>query len=452
MDRKRYVVMGAGQVGFQLARSLSQEGHLVTVIELDEERRLQVDEQLDVMVVAGNGAEVQVLEAAQVGNCDLFMAVSSFEEANLAASLLAKRLGARRTAVRVEGAAREVSHRELYEDVFEIDLLLSTQLLTTTSVLNRVRGHNTMAVEHFAGGKVQLRKIVLDASSPLVQKPLREVELPTATLVVAFYRGEELIIPGGDDLAQVGDEALIVGETEVIDRFERMVGGRAERLGTVFVGGGGPVAQLVAESLERSGVTIKIIEKDRELARSLAARFPRAEVLLGDITDLALLRAERAGNAAFFIALTNHDETNLMASLLAQELGVPQVIALVHRAETSHLWRRLGLVQVFSPRALANERIHEYIANGYNANIVSLRRGKAQVLERRLHPASPAAGVSLAEMTPPRGLRVGAVVRGERVFVPTGKDRLEVGDQVILFVAAEELDTVQLLFPGREAR
>jgi trk system potassium uptake protein TrkA len=174
-------------------------------------------------------------------------------------------------------------------------------------------------------------------------------------------------------------------------------------------------------------------------------------VLHGDATDLALLKAERVRDAAFFVAVTGHDESNLMASLVAQELGVPQVVALVDRAETSHLWRRLGLMQVFSPRALAYERIHEYIEGGYSANIVSLRRGAAQVLERRLHPASPAAGVTLAEFSPPRGLIVGAVVRGGKVFVPRGPDRLEAGDLVILFVHAEELATVQLLFPGGDA-
>ena len=126
-------------------------------------------------------------------------------------------------------------------------------------------------------------------------------------------------------------------------------------------------------------------------------------------------------------------------------------LRVVDRAETSHLWRRLGLMQVFSPRALAYERIHEYIEGGYSANIVSLRKGAAQVLERRLHPASPAAGVTLAEFSPPRGLIVGAVVRGGKVFVPRGPDRLEAGDLVILFVHAEELATVQLLFPGGDA-
>lgn len=450
MGRKRYVVMGAGEVGFHLARSLSAEDHDIVIVDQDPRPLVRADEELDVLTVAGNGAHLPVLERARVAECDLFMAVSSSDEANLAASLLAKSLGARRTVVRVGAADEVVSHRQVYEDVFRVDLLMSTQLLTTARILNLIRGHNTVAVEYFAGGKVQLRRILLREGSPLTLRPLKDVDLPEDSLVVALFRGAELIIPGGEDRARPGDDALILGKTEVISRFERMVTDRPERLGRVVIAGGGATGVTVARALEGVEVEVRIIERSRERSRELAALFPRFEILHGDATDLNLLKAERIDRAKTFVALCGHDDTNLMATLLAQELGVPQVVALVDRGETSHLWKRLGLLQVFSPRSLAYERVREYIESGYSANIVSLQRGQAQVVERRLFEASPAAGVTLAEMSPPRGLIVGAVVRGRKVFVPRGPDRLEAGDLVILFVREEELGTVQLLFPGRE--
>jgi len=452
MERRRYVVMGAGEVGYHLARSLSQEDHDVVVIDRDPARVERIGEELDVLVVPGNGAHLPVLQQAGVDRADLFMAVSSSDEANLAASLLAKRLGAARSVVRVAAADEVISHRQVYEEVFRVDLLMSTQILTTNRVLNLIRGHNTVAVETFAGGKVQLRKIHLREGSPLTRKPLKDVRLPADTLVAALFRGEELIIPGGEDRAAPGDQALILGSTEVISRFERMVTDRPEKLGLVVIAGGGATGVTVARALEGLDVEVKFIERARERCRELAATFPDFEVLHGDATDLNLLKAERIDRAKTFVALSGHDDTNLMATLLAQELGVEQVIALVNRGETSHLWERLGLLQVFSPRALAYDRVREYIDSGYSANIVSLRRGAAQVLERRLYEASPAAGVTLADINPPRGMIVGAVVRGRKVFVPRGADRLEVGDLVTLFVREEELGTVQLLFPGREQR
>lgn len=450
MTHRRYLVMGAGEVGFHLAQSLSREGHQVTVIELDPVKAERVTDQLDANIINGNGAHRSVLEAAGAAECDLFMAVSSSDEANLIAAMLAEHLGADRSVVRVGSSEEVITDRRIYEEVFGVDLLLSTQLLTTTRVLNKIRGHNTVAVEYLADGKVQLRKTHLEANSPLVQQPLKEVALPKGSLIAAFFRGAEAIIPSGEDKAEVGDDALLLGKTDVIGPAERMITQCPVELGMVVIAGSGQTGRAVARALAPLEVEVKMIEIDRQRAEQLASRFPRFEILHGDCTDETLLRAERIGRAQTFVALTGHDESNLMACLLAQGLGVKQVLALVQRSETSQLWRRLDLQETFSPRQLAYERIQEYIDSGFSANIVSLKHGHALVMERRLAAASPAAGVTLAEMSPPRGLIVGAVVRGERVFVPRGNDRLEIGDLVILFVHQEEIDTVRLLFPGRE--
>ena len=451
MQPRQFVVMGAGEVGSHLARSLSSEGHRVTVIELDPEKKERIEEELDALVVKGNGAHPAVLESAAVGDSDLFLAVSSSDEANLTAARIAKHLGAKRTVVRVGYSDEVISDRRTLEDLFKVDLLLSTELLTTTRILNRIRGHNTVAVEYLARGKVQLRKIHLEADSQLVRRPLRDVDLPSDSLVVAYFRGDKLTIPSGDDRAQAGDDALLLGTAEVIGKAERMVSSGSTEPGTVIIAGGGATGRTVAQALEPVDIRVKIIEKDRGRADQLTALFPQHEILCGDATDLQLLKAERIGMAKTFVALTGHDDSNLMACLLAQELEVPQVLALVQRAETSQLWQRLDLRDVFSPRELAYQRIRDYIDSDYSPNIASLKRGDAQVVERTLAAASPAAGVTLAEMKPPRGLIVGAVARGDKVFVPRGKDRLEVGDLVILFVRQEEMDTVRLLFPGPEA-
>ncbi len=447
---QRFAVMGAGEVGFHLARTLSQEGHNVMVIDLDPSLQERVEEAMDVGVVVGNGAHVPVLEAAKVRDCDLFMAVSSSDESNLAASVLAKSLGAKRSVVRVGLAEDITTHRRTYEKVFAADLLLSTQLLSTTRILNHLLGHSTLAVEYLAHGKVQLRKIHLEEGSLLTRKPLSEVDLPTGSLVVALFRDDELIIPSGIDKARVGDHALILCRSESTDKVERMVSSKGRHYGTAVIAGGGITGHTVAQALDGHVDQVKIIERDYQRAERLAQQCPHFEVIHGDANDLNLLKAERIPEARSFVALTGNDEQNLMASLLAQELGVQTVVALVQRAETSHLWKKLGLMNIVSPRSIAAERIQSYIQSGYNANIASLNSGEAQILERTLAPASPAVGCSLAEIKPPRGIIFGAVVRGERVFVPRGQDRLEVGDTVIIFTQVEHLPTVQLLFPGRE--
>ncbi|MEM6796335.1 MAG: NAD-binding protein, partial [Acidobacteriota bacterium] len=309
--------MGAGEVGFHLARTLSQAGHDVVVVECDPAKKAQVEEEIDAAVVLGNGAHVPVLQAANVDRCDLFMAVSSSDESNLVAAALAKNRGARRAVVRV-GIADDVTvHRQIYEGVFSADLLLSTQLLSTTHILNHILGHNTLAVEYLARGKVQMRKIHLEQSALLTRKPLREIDMPAGSLVVAFYRGDELIVPSGEDRARVGDDALILCRSDATDRVERLIAGRAQLHGRVVIAGGGQTGFTLARSLLDKVDQVQIIERDRGAAESLSAQRPELDVIHGDATDIALMRAERVAEARAFVAVTGNDERNLLASLLA---------------------------------------------------------------------------------------------------------------------------------------
>ncbi|MBW2290221.1 MAG: NAD-binding protein, partial [Deltaproteobacteria bacterium] len=249
MDSKRYAVMGAGEVGCYLARSLSEEGHQVTLIDSDPKKQRMVEDQLDVGFVLGNGTHMATLEAAEVGQCEIFVAVSSSDEANLAASLLAKRVGVPRTIVRVATAEGVTKYRRIYESAFEADLLLSTQLLTTTRILNFVLGYNTLDVEYLAGGAIQVRRTHVEAGSLLNTTRLADVDLPRGSLVVAFVTGNELRVPKAEDRAAPGDDAIMVGTSDVIDEVERRVSGHARRLGQVVIAGGGSTAQTVAAGL-----------------------------------------------------------------------------------------------------------------------------------------------------------------------------------------------------------
>jgi trk system potassium uptake protein TrkA len=450
MSTKRYAVMGAGEVGCYLARSLSAEGHQVTLIDSDPAKRQLVEEQLDVGFILGNGAHIPTLEAAEVAQCELFVAASSSDQANLAASLLAKRVGVPRTVVRVGTSEDVARYGRTYEAAFEADLLLSTQLLTTTRILNHVLGYNTLEVEYLAGGEIEVRRTHVEAGSLLHAKPLADVDLPRGSLVLAFITGDHLRVPTGSDRAKPGDEALVLAKRDVIDEVERRVSGHAQDLGQVVIAGGGSTAHAVAQGLERQVKRIKIIEVDRARAEALAARFPRYEIVHGDATDMSVLNSEGLEGARAFIALTGHDETNLMACLLAQELGVRQLTALVQKSETSSLWRKVGLMDVVSPRTIAAERIRNYIASNYEPHIISFATGSAQFMQRRVAPQSPAAGGRLDAIEIPQGLVVAAVLRGGRAIVPRGDQTLEVDDEVILFVLQSEASLARLFFPGPE--
>ena len=448
METKRYVVMGAGEVGRFLARSLSADGHSVTLIDSDPEKGRLVEEQLDVSFVLGNGAHVPTLEAAEVDRCALFVAASSSDEANLAASLLAKKVGAPRTVVRVKTSEDVTRYGRIYERAFQADLLLSTQLLTTTRVLNHVLGYNTLEIEYLAGGTLQVRRTRIEAGSVLAEQRLADVDLPKNCLVLAFISGNQVTVPTGAERAQVGDDALVIGTPDAIGEFEHTVSRHSRRLGLVVLAGGGATAQAVATALDGQVKTIKIIESDRRRAEELAAEFPRFDIVHGDATEMSLLASEGVGSARAFIALTGHDETNLMACLLAQELGARRLTALVQKSDRSTLWRKVAVLDVVSPRTTAAERIRSYIDNHYEPHIISFENGAAEFIQRKVRPQSAAAGAKLSDVEVPQGLIVAAILRDGRAIIPSGEDRIGVGDDVILFVRRSEVDMAQLLFPG----
>ena len=442
--------MGAGEVGRFLARSLSGKGHNVTVIDEDPIKRQLVEDQLDVAFVLGNGSHVPTLEAAGVSECDLFIAASSSDEANLVASCLAKDAGAPRSVVRVKTSEDVTQYARVYERNFKADLLLSTQLLTTTRILNHILGYNTLEVEYLAEGALQVRRVAIESGSVLALRTLSEAKLPSDCLVLAYISGESVTVPTGGDRASVGDDALVIGTPHSIDEFERRVSGHTRRLGLVVIAGAGATAQAVVVGLEEQSARIKIIESDRQRAEELAARFPQHDIVHGDATDMSVLASEGVGDANTFIALTGNDETNLMTCLLAQELGALQLTALVQKSETSTLWRKVALLEVVSPRTIAAERIQNYIDTNYQPHIVSFENGAAEFVQRRVFEQSPAAGGDLENIEIPNGLIVAAVMRNGKVTIPRGNDRIEVGDDVILFIRREELAMAQLLFPGPE--
>jgi trk system potassium uptake protein TrkA len=342
--------MGAGEVGRYLARSLSADNHTVTLIDSDPKKGQLIEEQLDVGFVLGNGSHIPTLEAAKVDRCDLFVAATSSDEANLAASLLAKSLGAPRTVVRVKTSEDVTRFGRIYERTFQADLLLSTQLLTTTRVLNHVLGHNTLEIEYLAGGALQVRRTGITPGSMLAEKRLADADLPKDCLVLAFISGDRVTVPTGNDRATIGDDALVIGTPAAIDEVERRLSPHSRRAGLVVIAGGGATAQAVATALSGHASRLKIIESDRGRAEELAAEFPSCDIVHGDATDMSILASEGVASARTFIALTGNDETNLMACLLAQELGVRELTALVQKSETSTLWRKVALLDVVSPR------------------------------------------------------------------------------------------------------
>ena len=446
-----YCIMGIGDIGFHIAEAFGREGRSLTLIDIDPDKGQRIEEELDAAFVVGNGAHQAVLERAHVEAADLFIAASSSEEANLVASVIARNLGAKRCVVRLDTSEDLTVYRRSYERLFGADLLLSPQSLATNAILNVVLGHHTHEVDYLAKGRFELRTIQVQANSTVARLPIRELPLPEGARIVGYFDAEhELSIPGPDLQAAPGGLAMVLCRTKSTHGVEELFASRVEHPHTVAVAGGSSAAVAVVKALRNEVKRLRWIERDRRRAEYLAQSFPDIEVLHGDPIDAATMESEGLGRADVLIAATSHDDSNVVAGLIAQELGVRQVVALIHHT-TSRLWQRLGEVELVSPHSLAIDHVRNFVANGYKANLVNLADGALQVVQRVIHEASPAAGATLADLQAPRGLIVGAVVRGDRVFMPERSNVLRANDQVILFVHRSQTQMARLLFPGSES-
>ncbi|TDI45891.1 MAG: Trk system potassium transporter TrkA [Acidobacteria bacterium] len=434
------IVIGAGEVGYHLAKELSSRDHNVVVVDISHERLERIGEQLDVTTLCGNGAHLDVLQRAEAETCDLLLAVSNKDNVNLVASRLAKGLGARRSVVRSTDVDAVVSRRGLYSSLFDVDLLLSTQLLTTSRIVQRVRRHHNQIIEEYLGGKVQIRRVSVTEGSRAAGRMVADLGLPAQTLVVALFRDDEVLVPWGDTVIEVGDQLLMAAASGRMPQVEKLFSQADEDLGTIIVAGGGRMAVAVCQALTNYTVRLKVIERDKSRCRELAKILPQAIVLLGQATETALLEEEHVEKASQFLAMTGDDETNVVASLLARDLGAEGIVTLVHRPDMLALCERMGLDGTVSPRLIAAERILEYIDSDFVSNIASVAGGRAQVFERVVCKDSPIAGCTLAELDLPPGALVVSVQRGDEIWVPHGNDTIEPGDLVVFFAASQVLE------------
>jgi trk system potassium uptake protein len=437
-------IVGAGEVGYHLADILSREGHRVSVVDPDPAKSRRIMESLDVQVVPGDGTRADVLSRAGVATCDLVIAVSDVDLVNMFACVVSRALGARRVILRLKETRILEEHHYLYKQIVGFDVVLSTQELAALEIAATVREHHALEVESFAGGRVQVRRIRIPERSELLGKPLAELGLPPGVLIGGVARKEGYLVPSGIDRLVSGDQIYLIGTREDLDAFERMGGAPQLTTRSIVIMGAGSLGRQVAEKLvDLPGVHVRVIERDRQRARALAAEGLREVLVLeGDATDIDLLLEERVGEANVFIATSNDDERNMVACQLARSLGVQRTVAMVNKSSYRQIYDLLGIDQAISPRILCANRILRFVRASSVHSIAVLGEGKAEVLEVVARLPQRKGSIKIQALGLPKGTVIGAIVRAEGVIVPHGETTLRDGDHVIVFTLAEKVDRV----------
>jgi len=437
------VVVGAGEVGQHLAGVLSREEHSVSVIDPDPSKSRKLMESLDVQALIGDGTRADVLTLAGATKADLLVAVSDDDRVNMLASVVGKKLGAKRVILRLKDPSVLEGYRYFYKAALGFDVVMSTEALAAEEILGLVRERHALEVETFADGRVQLRRLRLREASELTSAPIGELRLPDGVLIAAVSRGADLVIPSGDEILKPDDQVYIIGRSEDLDAFERLAGERvAWRRSVVLMGAGGVGREIARKLRNMPGVSVLVLERDPARARALASEVSgNIMVLAGDATDLDLLQEERISDANVFVATTDDDENNMIACQLAKSLGVERTVAMVNKASYRQLYDFLdGIDQAISPRILCANMILRFVRSGSPKAISVIGGGKGEVLELTAGLREP---TKVRNLGLPKGAVIGAIVRGDEVTVPSGDAIVRAGDQVIVFAVVGNLAEIE---------
>ncbi len=445
-------VIGAGEVGFHLADILSREGHRVSIVDSDPSKSRRLMESLDVQVVVGDGTRAEVLNSAGVSKADLAVVVTDTDRTNMLACALASRLGAKRTILRLRDMRRLEGYHYFYKQTLGFDVVLSTQDLVADEIVATVRENHALEVESFADGRVQVRRLRITEESEILEKPLKDLDLPRGVLVGGVTRGESFHVPTGSDQLQSGDQLYLIGTAEDLDTFERLAGAKVlGRRSVVLMGAGGIGRQIARKLGDVSGVHIRVIESDPVRAKALAAEsVGDVMVLQGDATDIDLLIEERIGESNVFVATSGDDERNMVACQLARSLGVERTVAMVNKSSYRQIYDLLGIDLAISPRVLCANRILRFVRSTAIESVAVLGEGRAEVLDLQARFRGKRKEHTVDQLGLPQGSVLGAIVREDEVTIPHGDSVVRDGDHVIVFSVPENVEAVLGVFRASE--
>lgn len=440
----RVVIVGAGEVGSNIAASLA-DSHDVVVVDVDPERVEEVKYSLDVLAIEGDGASIDTLEEAGVADADLLIASTDDDETNLATCGTAKALGDPFTIARV----KQVGFLRTWErsrGAFDVDFMVCSNLVAAEDIVQVIGLPAAVNVEQFAQGLVQMAEFEIGESSSVAGQTVSEADQYELLTFAAILRDDDVEIPDGDSRIEAGDRVVVIGMPKAVQEFAltaaptRMPNDATN----VFVVGGGEIGFQTAQLLQERGLSPRLVERDPERARELAEQLSETVVLQMDATDTDALERENVGTADVVVAALDSDQNSLFAALVAKRLGAKRAVAVVEDGDHRDLFETVGVDAAVNPRVVTAEEITRITREETAEKLTFIEDDRAEVFEVEVDGDSVLAGRPIRESVAdlPRGVVVGSIVRDRELVSPRGDTVVEVGDHVVLFVDSSVAEEV----------
>lgn len=443
----RVVIVGAGEVGTEIAASLAQ-AHDVVVIDVDEDLVDEIKYELDVLTLAGDGTSSEVQAEAGVGDADLVIASTDDDKTNLVTCGTAKTFGDPFTIARV----RSVEYFRTWQrtqEAFDVDFMVCSDLKTAERIVNVLGLPAAIDVDPFASGLVQMAEFDVTESSPIAGNTVTEADRFDSLTFAAVFRNGDMVLPQGDTVINGGDRVVVIGSPESVQGFAQDLAPTAtpDQADEIVIVGGSEIGYDTARLLEDRGLHPRLIEQDAERARELAEALPDSLVMHHDATDTEFLRREHVDQADILVSALDSDEKNMLVSVLAKRIGTDRVISVVDHGDYIQLFEEIGIDVAINPRRVTAEEITRFTHEGVAINVAVVENDQAEILELEVSPDGKFVGRTIQEIdaaTEP-DLVFGAVTRDGEFVIPRGETVLEPGDHIVVFVETPYVDDLMAM-------
>lgn len=450
----KVVICGAGQVGYNIAAYLSRENNDITVIDPEPQRIARINDNLEANGIVGFPSHPDRLKEAGIADADMIIAVTDVDEINMVACQVAHSLfGVPKKIARIQTTNYlDPSWSNLFARAhMPIDVIISPEEEVAEAILRRVKVPGTSDVISLIDGQLLLVGVHCEENCPVVNTPLKQLRTlfpDVQAQIMAIIRGDERIIVNKDNQMLVGDEVYFIVHADQLYRALAIFGHEEPKARHIVILGGGNIGTALANRMQQElmGTNIKIIEIEQERAELISERLKDVMILRGDGLSKEILKEANIDNAEAFIAVSNDDENNILASLLAKQYGAQRTMTLINKAVYTNLTGYLGIDAVISPRSITVSRMLRHIRRGKIKGVYNIYDGFAEVVEAEVASSSIICDKAIRDLDLPMTVRVSGIWREDELFTPHADFYIREGDRVILISCQEQAKRVEELF------
>lgn len=453
----KIIIGGAGEVGFHLAKLLSNELNDIIIVDMDKEKLAFIENNLDVMAFRGDITSFNALREIKVDEADMFITVTQLQNTNLTSAMIAKKMGAKKTIARISNPEFLHPDNQLWIKSLGIDTIISPEQLAANEIYSLIQQSAFNTMHSFANGQLFLVGTVLDQDAKIIGKKFKDMYLTTKGGVenlfmpIAIIRSNErgeyyTIIPDPETEFLIGDQIYFIVKKSGVIEIYKILGKKQEYFKNIIVLGGGSIGVKTSRILKENKHNVKVIEIDRHKAFDLADEMSNLLIINGDGRDGELLVEEGISDSDAFIAVTGSSETNIMSCLLAKSKGVKKTIALVENIDYIHLSQEVGINAFINKKLLTADSIFRYIRQGQVMDVTGISDLDAEVLEFKIKENSNAAFKKISDFPYKNDAVIAGIVRRNEGIIPTNDYIIEPFDRVVVFSQANLISKVTKYF------